>query len=324
MPKGRASRAALVVVIVAGGFQIIPLSMDAPSFPLPATDRLSESRRPTIAQPADLPSIGHGVSIANVQQLHRIFTRAEYRLDHVRDAAATVPRIYLARFPAGMAEMEPADERKALFLRVVLPLILRVNLEIEVDRIRARYLLGRLVDGEGLSRRDERWLVALSRRYKVLGVDDDIASLDAAARARLLRRIDGFPPSLVLAQAAVESGWGTSRFATVGNALFGQWTWDESAGIAPTERDDGEGHAIRAFDSLLDSVRAYAHNLNTHPSYADFRAARRQTRVAQSRLNSLLLSRYLQSYSERREAYIEELIVVIQQNQLQDFDQARL
>lgn len=324
LPKDRPTRAALALAFAVGVFQLVPLAVDAPSFSLPAADRIAAALRPSIAQPADLPSIGRGVSVASVGHLARLFDRAGYDLARVRDGSAPVPRLYLARLPSDLAGFEPLEDRKILFLQLVLPLMLRVNLEIELDRIRARYLTAQLVSGKGVSRRDEAWLVALAKRYKVIRAEGDIALLDRTARVRLMRRIDGFPPSLMLAQAIVESGWGTSRFARLGNALFGQWTWDESAGIVPIERDDGEGHAIRAFDNLLDSVRAYAHNLNTHPGYAAFRDARHQIQIARKNLDSLRLTAYLTAYSERRGAYIAELNTIIRQNTLNDFDRARL
>ena len=135
--------------------------------------------------------------------------------------------------------------------------------------------------------------------------------------------MDEIPVSLALAQAAKETGWGTSRFAQEGNALFGQWTWS-GEGLKPKDADESEGHKVMKFNVLQASVRAYQRNLNTHKSYKEFRFVRAQLRDAGKELDSIILSRYLDEYAETGQKYVKILQKIIEQNQLKDFDKAKL
>ena len=160
---------------------------------------------------------------------------------------------------------------------------------------------------------DRAWLAELTDRYKVDGGDVD----------ELLRRVDAVPPSLALAQAAIESGWGTSRFAVEGNALFGQRTWDRGDGIAPAERAVGATHAVKAFPSLADSVGAYMLNLNRASAYRKFRDRRAELRRRGGPLSGLELAETLTLYSTERANYVRKVAAIIRQNRLQAFDPCR-
>ena len=135
--------------------------------------------------------------------------------------------------------------------------------------------------------------------------------------------MDEIPVSLAIAQAAKETGWGTSRFAQEGNALFGQWTWS-GEGLKPKGADKDEGHKVMKFNVLQASVRAYQRNLNTHSSYKEFRKARASLRDQEKSLDSLILANYLNAYAETGNQYVEVLQKIIQQNSLKDFDDAKL
>ena len=135
--------------------------------------------------------------------------------------------------------------------------------------------------------------------------------------------MDEIPVSLAIAQAAKETGWGTSRFAQEGNALFGQWTWS-GEGLKPKDADKNEGHKVMKFNVLQASVRAYQRNLNTHSTYKNFRLARAELRDIGKPLDSLILSEYLDEYAETGNQYVEVLKKIIKQNNLKDFDEARL
>ena len=135
--------------------------------------------------------------------------------------------------------------------------------------------------------------------------------------------MDEIPVSLAIAQAAKETGWGTSRFAQEGNALFGQWTWS-GEGLKPKEAEKGKGHKVMKFNVLQASVRAYQRNLNTHSTYRDFRRARAELRDLGKPLDSLELSKYLNKYAETGNQYVEVLQKIIKQNKLKDFDDAKL
>ena len=135
--------------------------------------------------------------------------------------------------------------------------------------------------------------------------------------------MDIIPTSIALAQAAKESGWGTSRFALEGNALFGQWTWS-GEGLKPKDSEKNEGHKVMKFNVLQASVRAYQRNINTHSTYKEFRKERAKLRDQGKPLDSLILSKHLNKYAETGEKYVEVLKQIIKQNNLQDFDDAKL
>jgi len=135
--------------------------------------------------------------------------------------------------------------------------------------------------------------------------------------------MDEIPVSLAIAQAAKETGWGTSRFAQEGNALFGQWTWS-GEGLKPKEADQSQGHKVMKFNVLQASVRAYQRNINTHSSYKNFRQARAELRDKDKPLDSLILAEYLDKYAETGSQYVEVLKKIINQNKLKDFDDAKL
>lgn len=234
---------------------------------------------------------------------------------------APVPRRFLAALPEGMAEVESPDERKRLFIAAMLPLTMRVNELILADRERMLSLAARLESGRLLNALERRWLRRLARRYG-LGADLAVDDIDFAV---LKRRVDAVPPSLALAQGAIESGWGSSFFAREGNAIYGQWTWsEEHDGIVPRGRREGMSHRIRAFEFLVDSVRFYMLNLNRNPVYSDLRRMREQARARGGTPSGSELAGGLLRYSERREAYVEDVRAVIRTNRLEDFDRATL
>ena len=140
----------------------------------------------------------------------------------------------------------------------------------------------------------------------------------------LIRRVDVIPTSLVLAQAANESAWGTSRFAREGNNIFGQWCFDEGCGLVPNRRGEDASHEVRAFASVEAAVRAYFRNLNTHPSYEDLRTLRASMRMQGLPLNSMVLARGLTRYSERGMDYVLELQDMIRINELRERDRVFL
>ena len=239
--------------------------------------------------------------------------RLGYTLSDIRSTGRAVPRVYIARLPADLSRITSVGQRKNLFIRITLPLILRVNDDIERDRERLRVLMKQVGDGIDLRARDRRWIADLAREYRT-GTED---------LGELLARVDTIPPSLALAQAAIESGWGRSRFARLGNALYGQWSFD-GKGIVPVDRDAGKNHRIKVFPRLLESVAEYARNLNTHAAYRDFRTIRAQFNSGEARATGDQLVETLSGYSERGALYIDELRTIIRVNGLLDFDRTAL
>lgn len=238
-----------------------------------------------------------------------------YDLDAVIKGHGVVPRITLASLPSDIAGIRETSERKAVFFKTVLPLVLQVNEQILKDRKRLWSLATKVQAGTAIEAVDRLWLVVMAERYGVQR--GDISGL--------LNRHDVVPPSLAIAQAATESAWGTSRFVQEGNAMFGQWTFTaKDAGIVPNGRTQGKTHRIRAFDNLYDSVASYVLNLNKHRAYKEFRQARADMRAKGKTLDGMRLASTLHRYSERGAAYVSELHAIIGGNDLTLFDGARL
>lgn len=234
-------------------------------------------------------------------------------LDAIRAGAPVPPRFY-AGLPDGLDAVPAGSARKERFIAVMLPLILEVNRRLREDRARMESLLADLAQGQSLTSAERDWLLARAARAGL-----EVEAVDQIDPAMLRRRVAPVPVSLALAQAAIESGWGASRFAQEGNAVYGQWTWDDEApGIIPAQRGEDSRHRIRAFDRLIDSVRGYAHNLNIGHAYQDFRQRRAEGAGIEGLVQTMI------RYSTRREAYVQDLLSVIRSNRLTDFDQARL
>lgn len=238
----------------------------------------------------------------------------DYTLAAVRSGKGAVPRVYVPSLPDDMGTVDVPAERKRLFIKTTLPLILAVNEDILQDRARLKRVIADVEAGRTLAAKDQVWLDEIVRQYEVEPGDFDA----------LLKRLDMVPPSLALAQAAVESGWGTSRFAQEGNALYGERIFAEGFGLVPGARGAGESHEIRVFPRLIDSVASYVLNLNTHAAYATFRDKRASLRASGQELAGLALVDWLVPYSEERKGYITTVKRVIKGNQLWQFDEARL
>jgi uncharacterized FlgJ-related protein len=210
--------------------------------------------------------------------------------------------------------------KKEVFFRVLAPLILRANELIMQDRERLMLLSGG-VDSDGVGN-DSGWLTDLAVRYKV--VDSPESDVGLAQVEELLIRVDIMPPSLAMAQTAEESGWGTSRFADQGNAMFGQWAWGDKA-IKPKQQRAGKGnYGIAVFDSPQESVIGYMMNINTHRAYAPLREKRAKIRSKGQRPTGAALAPTLINYSERGQHYVDTLNSIMSYNKLGEIDEAHL
>ena len=220
-----------------------------------------------------------------------------------------VKPVALTLLPQEIKMIENTKKRKEFFIQIVLPLIIQENNNIKLDR----KTLFNIINKNNNSNSEKKWL---DKKYKQYGIKSkDLSTLKI--------RMDEIPVSLAIAQAAKETGWGTSRFAQEGNALFGQWTWS-GEGLKPKEAKEGEGHKVMKFNILQASVRAYQRNLNTHSTYKGFRKARAKLRDLNKPLDSIELSKHLNKYAETGNQYVEVLQKIIKQNKLQDFDDAKL
>ena len=244
----------------------------------------------------------------NASTIKQLFEDTKYSLKDVREKKLVKP-VALTLLPAEIKMIENTAQRKDFFIQIILPLILQENNNIRLDRKR----LFSIINKSNNTKLEKKWL---EKKYKQYGIPSKDLSV-------LKIRMDEIPVSLAIAQAAKETGWGTSRFAQEGNALFGQWTWS-GEGLKPKEADENEGHKVMKFNVLQASVRAYQRNLNTHSTYKEFRLVRAGLRDAGKPLDSIILSEHLSEYAETGEQYVEILQKIIIQNNLKDFDNAKL
>lgn len=277
-------------------------------------DSGSELAALSIVPAGGLEAAGGLIARSTVGTLSKTFERMGYDLETVFSGAGRVPRVFLASLPADLHQVREAKVRKTIFFQTLLPLVLQINEEILVERERLWELRTDLRLGRKLDAIDRLWLIVMAERYGTQRGD-----LDA-----LIPRVDIIPPSLALAQGAEESGWGTSRFTREGNAVFGQWTYKSSGGLVPRDRDRGKTHRIRAFRSLLDSVRAYTLNLNTHRAYAGLRRMRAAMRRDGVAIEGYALAASLDRYSERGQEYVDTIRSIISANSLRRLVDARL
>ena len=244
----------------------------------------------------------------NASTIKQLFEDTKYTLKDVRKTKLVKP-VALTLLPNEIKMIENTSKRKEFFIQIVLPLILKENSNIKIDRKR----LFSIINKSNNTDLEKKWL---EKKYKQYGIPSkDLSTLKI--------RMDQIPVSLALAQAAKETGWGTSRFAQEGNALFGQWTWS-GEGLKPKDADKSEGHKVMKFNVLQASVRAYQRNLNTHSTYEEFRKERAKLRDDGKPLDSMKLSKFLNKYAETGNQYVEVLQKIIKQNNLQDFDDAKL
>ena len=253
----------------------------------------------------ELPEDTVRLSAATIQQL---FKETDYFLEDVRKTKLVKP-VTLSLLPQEIKMIENVKKRKNLFIQIILPLILEENNLIKIERKKLFSILNR----NNNTNAEKKWLNDKFKQYGV--VNKDLSTLKI--------RMDIIPVSLAIAQAAKETGWGTSRFALEGNALFGQWTWT-GEGIKPAGADSQTKHKVMKFKVLKSSIRAYERNLNTHSGYKEFRMARAELRDNNQKLDSLVLANYLDKYAATGVEYIKILKKIIEQNNLTDFDDVKL
>ena len=256
----------------------------------------------------DKQILGFGNNI-DARTIISLFEEEDYNLKDIRKGKAVEP-IFLSKLPTGIEQIDNINDRKKLFIRVVLPLVLYENEQILEDR----EILNQISREKTLDTIEKDWLNKKFKEYKVL--NNDLEELKV--------KMDIIPVSIALAQAAYESGWGTSRFAMEGNSLYGARTWKKGKGLVPNEREENEKFEVAAFKIIRASISSYKKNLNTHASYKEFREMRANQRKTLNRVNGLELAKYLYNYSEIGTVYVERLQKIIEQNSLTDFDDAIL
>lgn len=205
----------------------------------------------------------------------------------------------MAETPPDFASMKDVNQKKKAFFDFIYAYALTENQAILAERDIV------------IANKDSAKVKALCLKYS-----KNCEAIDAAKIQSLLKRIDVIPPSLALAQAANESAWGTSRFATKANNYFGQWCFSKGCGLVPLRRNAGTTHEVRKFPSAQGSVKGYIFNLNTGRAYSDIRNMRAKARVENKILTGMDLAAGLSKYSERGQEYVKELRSMISYNKL--------
>jgi len=237
-----------------------------------------------------------------------LFKDVNYDLNKVK-FDKTVKPIYFTQLPKDLDELKNVKLKKETFIKIILPLIVAENERILDDRYKLKNITSRKITTDD----EKQWLRQKFLEYKVKkGSIEDLTT-----------KMDIIPASIAIAQAAKESGWGTSRFALEGNAIFGQWTWN-GKGIAPLDRDKTKNHKILRFPILRASVKAYTKNLNTHKSYQKFRLKRKSLRAENKKIIGLELTKTLDNYAETGSEYTKILDQIIRQNRLMDYEPVKL
>ncbi len=258
--------------------------------------RLSQPVKP--AKPAKIPNGENTVGVGLKQNL-----------ETARTTQLLIPREFFKNIPTSHQALS-GSAQKASFFKIALPLILAGNEEV----MQRRDSIGR-ASQNGDRAKLEKW--AHLYDIKITGQDNDTLT------NQLLRRVDVIPVPIALAQAAVESGWGTSRFAIKGNALFGQWAWRDDAGLRPLTPTNDRA-VVRSFGTLFGSVRAYMHNLNTHPYYENFRNARAALYDRSEEKKTQVLVKHLDRYAEIGPVYVTKLEELIRTNNFVQYARADL
>ena len=220
----------------------------------------------------------------------------------------------ISELPDDFSEIQDVPTKKKLFYLVTLPLIYNSNTSIMQERRMVINIEKKFARKE-LNKNETDEIIRLSKKYKL-----DYSEINTKLFRKLKQRINIIPVSLALGQAIIESGWGQSRFATEGNALYGQWTTSEDKGIIPQDRDEDKTHAVLKFKNLSESVEAYMFNINTHQAYYNFRVIRRiDERIKYTDPISMKV-KYLAAYAEIGDKYVDKLELIIASNNLQEFD----
>lgn len=245
-----------------------------------------------------------GLLVLTVWLAHNTFDAPKPEVKRPTKAAIT----HLYQAPPNFAAFTNVDEKKAAFYDYLLPGIRHHNQRLTETRQSLLAIKEKLDEGKSLKTSEQRLLEELQERYDT----DDLSTL--------VRRVDRIPASLAIAQAATESGWGSSRFAQKGNNFYGQWCYKQGCGLVPSQRQEGASHEVRKFDTVADSIEAYFRNINTHPAYQPLRELREETRAQGEMLSGENLARGLIKYSERGEDYVNYIQSMIRNNDLDRFD----
>jgi Bax protein len=305
-----------------------PSSSETPETPettLQLPDTLVHSFPVNYSLTLDALNDSSKVEIGSYKDVLDLFEKLNYTPESWQAGIREIPRVYLTtigeRWGSSTTKEITVLNKKQLFFRGIAPLILRSNELIKKDRDRLEGIRSSFQNTDSLSKADQTWILKLSGLYKVKVPE---GQLTATELEELWKKVDIIPPSLALAQGAEESGWGTSRFALAGNAIYGQWTWGKDAIVPEEQRKELGNYGIASFESLQQSISAYMLNLNTHNAYSDLRTRRATLRKNGEKVTGVILAEGLLRYSERGEVYVESLKSMMAYNKLSPVDDAYL
>ena len=252
-------------------------------------------------------------NINSYRKMQQIFFDAKYDLNKIRNGEADVPRIFIPNLPSDFNMIESQKEKKEMFIKFLLPLLLLKNEEIMAQRKRVIAIQDKVKAGKKLSVVEKEFLNDVKAEYKT-----DSNSIDD-----VLVKLDEMSVPMAIGQAIQETGWGESRFLIKGNALFAEWTWG-GEGMLPRARKSGLVHRIKTFPTLYHSVESYANNLNRTRYYAGFRQMRAKLREQGKELDGAYLMSSMLRYSTEGNKYILDVKRIIRDNHLNDFNHVKL
>ena len=247
-------------------------------------------------------------NLFSIKIIEEQLSNPKFKIEEIRQNNI-IPYVAISNLPDDLKKIKSIKSRKELFIKITLPLIVKENDKLTKLNRKIKKIKSSL---DIISRDEALWVKELMLEYEANSLD------------KLIIKVDSIPVSLALAQAVIESGWGTSRFAYEGNALFGQYIWDsQTSGIVPNERETNAKYKIKSFDTLRESVASYMKNLNTNFHYNEFRLNRFILRSNNISLDGALLAEYLYNYSIE-EDYINKIKEIIQTNNFNDFENIKI
>tara|TARA_B110000093_G_scaffold43302_1_gene46335 strand:+ start:1330 stop:2172 length:843 start_codon:yes stop_codon:yes gene_type:complete len=253
-------------------------------------------------------------TVTSWKEIDRYYKKNKINIFDLQESQMDKLKIYES-LPEDFVSLDDVKKKKEIFFLVAYPMIYKTNKNIKMERQRITDIEKKFKN-KTISEKEIKELEELANKYKL-----DTGPLNRILFKKLFQRINVIPISLALGQAIIESGWGQSRFAIEGNALYGQWTYDQQQGLVPEDRDADKTHAVKKFKRLEDSVISYMFNINTHPAYYDFRVVRRLTSAL--RLTSTAVNykiQYLAAYAEIGQKYVDQLELILETNSLKKFD----
>ena len=261
-----------------------------------------------------LSPLTNAETVQSWKEIDRYYKKNQINIFNLQDSKIKKLKIYTS-IPEDFTSLENVKKKKEIFFLIAYPLIYEANKNIKIERQRIQNI-EKKYKNKTISPEDIQELKKLGKKYKLT---TDL--VDRIVFKKLLQRINVIPVSLALGQAIIESGWGQSRFAIKGNALYGQWTYDQQQGLIPEKRDIDKNHAVKKFNTLEDSVKSYMFNINTHPAYSDFRVVRRLTSALRLKSTSVNYKiQFLAAYAEIGQKYVDKLEIILETNNLKRFD----